>query len=299
MLGGENQRSSLIISSGYSNKAQFIGKPPSYLEPNSGSLQKPIEGVYAENIEDRARIGVLRCQCHVEKSARVYLERIRNGMQKPIEGLSQAIAQAAPLHGKRKITVPVNPQSRCPTLPSTEEILTKLKAKARPDQLPGMARYGMKTENRLGVQIPELRKLAKETGKNHQLALELWKTDIAEARILAGMVDEPEKVTEQQMDNWVKDIDSWDIGDQTCMNLFEKTPLAWKKITEWSNRPEEFVKRTAFGLLACLAWHSKTATDQQFTALFSVIASGAMDERKSIQKAVSWALRNILSLIHI
>ena len=156
-----------------------------------------------------------------------------------------------------------------------------------------MARYGMKTENRLGVQIPELRKLAKETGKNHQLALELWRTGIAEARILAGMVDVPEKVTEQQMDNWVKDIDSWDIGDQVCMNLFEKTPIAWKKIEEWSQRPEEFVKRTAFGLLACLAWHSKNAEDRQFTALFPVIASGAMDERKPILKAVSWALRNI------
>jgi 3-methyladenine DNA glycosylase AlkD len=178
-------------------------------------------------------------------------------------------------------------------MPSTEEILTKLKAKARPDQLSGMARYGIRTENRLGVQIPELRKLAKETGKNHELTLELWKTGIAEAQILASMVDEPEKVTEQQMEDWVKDVDSWDIGDQTCMNLFEKTPFAWKKITEWSTRPEEFVKRTAFGLLACLAWHSKTAPDQQFTALFPVIASGAMDERKSIQKAVSWALRNI------
>lgn len=178
-------------------------------------------------------------------------------------------------------------------MPTTEEILAKLRAKARPDQLPGMARYGMKTENRLGVQIPELRKLAKEAGKNHQLAQELWRTGIAEARILAAMVDEPEKVTEQQMENWVKGIDSWDIGDQTCMNLFEKTSFAWKKVTEWSGRPEEFVKRTAFGLLACLAWHNKTASDEQFTALFPVIANGAIDERKSIQKAVSWALRNI------
>jgi 3-methyladenine DNA glycosylase AlkD len=178
-------------------------------------------------------------------------------------------------------------------LSSTEEILTRLKAKARPDQLPGMARYGMKTEHRLGVQIPELRKLAKETGRNHQLALELWKAGIAEARILASMVGEPENLTSQQMDNWVKEIDSWDIGDQVCMNLFEKTPLAWKKIEEWSLRPEEFVKRTAFGLLACLAWHSKNAEDRQFTALFPVIASGAMDERKPILKAVSWALRNI------
>ncbi len=176
---------------------------------------------------------------------------------------------------------------------STREILAKLKAKARPGQLAGMARYGMKTENRLGVQIPELRKLAKETGKNHQLALELWQTGIAEARILAAMIAEPEKLTEQQMDSMVKDIDSWDIGDQTSMNLFEKTPLAWKKISEWSQRNEEFVKRTAYGLTACLAWHDKKATDQQFTALFPLIAHGAQDQRKSVQKAVSWAIRNI------
>ena len=156
-----------------------------------------------------------------------------------------------------------------------------------------MARYGINTEKRLGVQIPELRQLAKETGKNHQIALELWQTGIAEARILAAMTDEPEKVTEQQMENWVKDINSWDIDDQITMNLFEKTPLSWKKITDWSQRPEEFVKRTAYSLLACLAWHNKTATDQQFTQLFPVIASGATDERKSIQKAISWALRTI------
>ena len=178
-------------------------------------------------------------------------------------------------------------------MPSTQEILTKLKSKAKPDNLPGMARYGINTEKRLGVQIPELRQLAKETGKNHQIALELWQTGIAEARILAAMTDEPENVTEQQMENWVKDINSWDIDDQTTMNLFEKTPLSWKKITDWSQRPEEFVKRTAYSLLACLAWHNKTATDQQFTQLFPVIASGATDERKSIQKAISWALRTI------
>ena len=176
---------------------------------------------------------------------------------------------------------------------STQEILTKLKSKAKPDNLPGMARYGINTEKRLGVQIPELRQLAKETGKNHQIALELWQTGIAEARILAAMTDEPEKVTEQQMENWVKDINSWDIDDQITMNLFEKTPLSWKKITDWSQRPEEFVRRTAYSLLACLAWHNKTATEQQFTQLFPVIASGATDERKSIQKSISWALRTI------
>jgi 3-methyladenine DNA glycosylase AlkD len=177
-------------------------------------------------------------------------------------------------------------------MPTCEEILTKLKAKARPDQLTGMARYGVNTENRLGIQMPELRKLAKETGKNHALALELWQTGIAEARILASMIAEPERLTEQQMNNMAADVDSWDVGDQTCMNLFEKTPLAWKKIQEWSQRDEEFVKRTAYGLIACLAWHSKTAIDQQFTETFPAIAHGAQDTRKSVQKAVSWALRN-------
>jgi 3-methyladenine DNA glycosylase AlkD len=156
-----------------------------------------------------------------------------------------------------------------------------------------MARYGMKTENRLGVQIPEIRRIAKETGKNQELAMELWRTGIAEARILASMVAEPEKLTEQQMDAMVEDVDSWDIGDQTCMNLFEKTPYAWKKINEWSQRDEEFVKRTAYGLISVLAWHHKTATDNQFTQLFPIIAHGAQDPRKPIQKAVSWALRNI------
>lgn len=176
---------------------------------------------------------------------------------------------------------------------TTEEILTALKSKARPDQLEGMARYGINPKNRFGVNVPEMRKLAKETGKNHQLALELWKTGIAEARIVAAMIDKPEKLTEQQMDSWVQDIDSWDIGDQVAMNLFEKTPLAWKKIVDWHIRREEFVKRTAFGLLACLAWHNKTATDEQFTAMFPVITDGAQDPRNSIKKAVSWALRNI------
>jgi 3-methyladenine DNA glycosylase AlkD len=173
-----------------------------------------------------------------------------------------------------------------------EEILAKLKAKARPDQLAGMARYGIKTENRLGIQMPELRSYAKEIGRNHKLAMQLWQTGIAEARILASMVAEPEKLTSQQMDSMAADVDSWDVGDQTCMNLFEKSTLAWQKIQEWSQRDEEFVKRTAYGLIACLAWHSKTASDQQFTETFPAIAHGAQDTRKSVQKAVSWALRN-------
>ena len=176
---------------------------------------------------------------------------------------------------------------------SVEDALERLKEKSRPDQLEGMSRYGMAVEQRLGVSIPELRKLAKELGQDHKLALKLWKTGIAESKILAAMIDDPNKLTEEQLEDWVKDIDSWDVCDQVCMNLFEKTPLAWKKIIDWSSREEEFVKRTAFSLIACLAWHDKKASDEKLIELLPVIMREATDERNFVKKAVNWALRNI------
>ena len=178
-------------------------------------------------------------------------------------------------------------------MPSVEEVLEMLAAKADPDQLEGMARYGMTVENRLGVKVPQMRKIAKEIGKDHKLALELWETGITEAMILASMLDVPDEVTEEQMEAWVQDFDSWDVCDQVCMNLFDKTPLAWKKIHAWSNREEEFVKRAAYALIACLAVHDKELSDEVFISLIPVIKAGATDNRNFVKKAVSWALRNI------
>jgi len=176
---------------------------------------------------------------------------------------------------------------------SVEAVLERLQSKARPDQLEGMARYGMAIERRLGISVPDMRKMAKELGQDHNLALELWKTGIAEAKIIAAMIGDPNKLTERQMEDWVKDINSWDVCDQVCMNLFEKVPFAWKKIIDWSERGEEFVKRTAFALIACLAWHDKKARDEEFIELLPVIMRGATDERNFVKKAVNWALRNI------
>lgn len=174
-----------------------------------------------------------------------------------------------------------------------DEVLDKLSKKAKSDQLDGMARFGIVGDQRMGVSVPDMRKIAKDVGKDHQLALELWDTGIPEAMIVAGMVAEPNKLTETQMEDWVVDINSWDICDQVCTNLFEKSPLAEKKIHDWSQREEEFVKRTAYALIACLAWHDKDAGDETFTNYFPVIVHGATDERNFVKKAVSWALRNI------
>jgi 3-methyladenine DNA glycosylase AlkD len=176
---------------------------------------------------------------------------------------------------------------------SVKDVLDKLRSKARPEQLKGMAKYGMAVEQRLGVSVPDMRKLAKEIGRDHKLALDLWRTGIAEARIVGGMIGDPAKLTEEQMEEWVKGINSWDVCDQVCMNLFEKSRLAWKKIVDWSEREEEFVKRTAFSLLACLAWHDKKASDEKFIELLPVITRAATDERNFVKKAVNWALRNV------
>ncbi|MFH1126408.1 MAG: DNA alkylation repair protein, partial [Candidatus Altiarchaeota archaeon] len=157
----------------------------------------------------------------------------------------------------------------------------------------GMALFGINTANSLGVPIPAIRNIAKQTGKHHPLAIELWKTGIHEARILASIIDNPEKVTEIQMENWVKEFNSWDLCDQVCSNLFDKTKFAYKKAVEWSFRKEEFVKRAGFAIMAALAVQDKKAADVELEKFLPVIKRESTDERNYVKKAVNWALRNI------
>ena len=174
-----------------------------------------------------------------------------------------------------------------------KKILARLKSLSNPEAVDGMARFGINPENTLGISIPNLRKLAREIGKDHQLAGELWASGIHEARILAGMVDDPKAVDENQAEAWVRDFDSWDVCDQVCMNLFWLTPFAYQKCYEWSSRDEEFVKRAGFALMSRLAWSDKKATDQEFIKFQPAIKREATDERNFVKKAVNWALRQI------
>jgi len=156
-----------------------------------------------------------------------------------------------------------------------------------------MARFGINPDNTYGISIPNLKKLAKESGKDHKLALELWETGIHEARIMAGFIDDSKQVTEQQMEEWVSGFNSWDICDQVCSYLFDKTPYAYPKACQWSQREEEFVKRAGFVLMACLAVHDKKAPDKKLEAFLPVIEREATDGRNYVRKAVNWALRQI------
>ena len=174
-----------------------------------------------------------------------------------------------------------------------KDILERLKALADPEAVKGMARYGINAEKNYGVSMPKLTELAKEIGRDHLLAQQLWDASIREARILAAIIDDPRLVTKYQMEQWVKDLDSWEVCDQCCMKLFKRTKFAYPKAVEWSARGEEFVKRAGFVLMACLTVSDKKADDREFLKFLPLIKREAGDNRALVKKSVNWALRQI------
>jgi len=182
------------------------------------------------------------------------------------------------------------------------EIIRRLQAQANPANVEGMARFGINPHNTLGVSMPVLRKMAKELGKNHPLAMGLWDSGIHEARILAALTADPRQLDEAMMKKWVHDFDSWDVCDQVCINLFRRSPLAFAKAEEWAQAPQEFVKRAGFVMMATLSVHAPQkedatrttpVTDDLFLHFFPLIKKHADDERNMVKKAVNWALRQI------
>jgi 3-methyladenine DNA glycosylase AlkD len=172
-------------------------------------------------------------------------------------------------------------------------VLREMKTLADPRVRAKMSYFGVNVPKAYGVSTPVLQALAKDIGKNHQLAQEIWETGIHEARILATFIGEPEKVTAAEMERWVRDFDSWDVVDAACCYLYVHTKPAWNKAAAWSRRSEEFVKRASFSLVAYLSYKDKAAPDARFEQFLQVIEREAHDERNFVRKAVNWALRNI------
>jgi len=172
-------------------------------------------------------------------------------------------------------------------------ILKRVESLANPKAVEGMARYGIRPAKTYGVSIPALRDIAKEIGTDHGLAQRLWQAGIRETQILASLIDDSRMVTEDQMESWVKDFDSWDTCDQCCQNLFGKTEFAYQKAVEWSSNDEEFIKRAGFVLMARLAVGDKKADDEKFVKFLPIIRRESTDERNFVRKAVNWALRQI------
>jgi len=174
-----------------------------------------------------------------------------------------------------------------------KDLLKRMKNMADPGRLAGSAHFGINTGNRFGLKMPEIRRLAKEIGRDHDLALGLWQSGNGEARILATLIADVGRLDDTLMDAWVEDFDSWDVCDQCCINLFRRHPGAWSRIDAWAAREEEFVRRAAFALIATLAVHAKKDPDSRFIELLPLIEAHSDDDRNFVKKAVNWALRQI------
>jgi 3-methyladenine DNA glycosylase AlkD len=176
---------------------------------------------------------------------------------------------------------------------ATGTVMDELRAVADPARLPGMARVGINVKRAWGVSIPHCRRIARRHRGDHTLALGLWDSAVHEARILASMVDQAAQVTGPQMEAWVVGLDSWDVCDQLCGNLFGLTPAAFTKARAWVRRDEEFVKRAGFALIAERAARDREHDDAFWMRWLPVIRRGATDDRNYVKKAVNWALREI------
>lgn len=177
--------------------------------------------------------------------------------------------------------------------PDVTTIIARLEALASPADAAGMARFGIRGARVLGVPVKTLRAIAREIGRSHALAEGLWASGIHEARILASIVAEPQRVDPAQMERWVADLDSWDLCDQCCTNLWVRTPFAHNTALEWSEREAEFVKRAGFVLMAQVAGKDTNAPTELFHRYLARAEAAADDERNFVKKAISWALREI------
>ncbi len=174
-----------------------------------------------------------------------------------------------------------------------DEIVQIIKLQRNEKNILGQKRFGITGAESYGLSMPQLKSIAKSVGKNHALAQELWATQIREARHIAVMIAEKDKVTEMMMEKWVMDFDSWDIVDNCCSRLFCRAPFAYSKVTEWSALKREFEKRAAFSLMAFLAVNDKKQSDKAFEEFLEIIIRESDDQRNFVKKAVNWALRQI------
>jgi 3-methyladenine DNA glycosylase AlkD len=179
------------------------------------------------------------------------------------------------------------------TVEKLKAIIKRLEALADPRNVEGMARYGITSARVFGVPTPEMRKLAKEFGPDQELAEALWDIHSHETRIIAALVAETDKFSEELADNWVRDFDNWAVCDGACFNLFFKTEFAYRKPFEWCRDDKEFVRRAAFALMAKIAVSHKWRPDVDLEKFFPIIKRYCTDERNFVKKAVNWCLRQI------
>ena len=169
---------------------------------------------------------------------------------------------------------------------TADSVLAVLRDHASAETLAQMGpRYGIHTASALGVPMAAMKKVARDLGRDHALASELWLTGVYEARTVAALVDEPALVTIEQMDAWCADFDTWALCDTVCFSLFDRAPDAWSRLEPWARDERELVRRASFALLWSLALHDTSADDARFVAGLALVEQDAADERPLVTKS--------------
>lgn len=172
------------------------------------------------------------------------------------------------------------------------EILTYLRSLRSEDNITGMARFGIVTENALGIGNPAVQKIAKQIGTNHPRAEELWTSGIREARLLAIWTFDPTQLSRVEIWRLAADFNSWEVVDAAA-DLLTETPF-WQDVTaDFAADDREFVRRAAFAMIAGATVHNRREPDETFLAWLPMLEQHATDPRNFVKKAVNWALRNI------
>lgn len=172
------------------------------------------------------------------------------------------------------------------------EVIAALKAMANPDNVAGMARFGIVTETALGVSNADLRGMAKKLGRNHERALALWESGIREARLLAAFTEEPKKMNVDQARAWTAECNSWELVDSVNEPIMRAGhgPVL---IPEFAADDREFVRRMAFSMICWGAVHQKSLPDEEVIGWLAFVQAHSQDPRNFVRKAVNWALRQI------
>ncbi|MHC2361154.1 DNA alkylation repair protein [Rhizobium leguminosarum] len=171
------------------------------------------------------------------------------------------------------------------------ELIAHLETLRSEENVAGMALFGIVTDHALGISNPDIRAVAGLAKKDHARAMQLWRSDIREARLLALYTAEPKRLTMEEARRWANDFNSWEIVD-CAADLFVEAQLD-ELISDFAADEREFIRRTAFAMIAGAAVHLKKEPDATILAWLPLIEAHAGDPRNFVRKAVNWALRSI------
>ena len=164
---------------------------------------------------------------------------------------------------------------------NAHEILATLKKLGKPQTAAIYRRHGA-GDNVFGVLTSEIAKLQKKIKVDHTLAMELWKTGNAEARVLALLVADPEKLTRGDADRLLKEGPVRFVGCYLSA-LLARSPIAEGTMRAWMKSPDEFPREMGYGILSVrLKDDPDSISDADAERVLATI-------EKQIQRSPNWA----------